>query len=62
MLPVEKTKLGEDQIILPETYSKQQAQRTIVLGKLVVPKLASYKNILHSLDNREPTIFEEVHV
>lgn len=63
MLLGEKTELGEDQItILPETYGKQQAQLTIVLGKLVVPKLASYKSIFHSLDHHDVTTYEEVHV
>lgn len=63
MLLGEKTKLGEDQVtILPETYSKQQAQLTTVLGKLVVPQLASYKSVFHSLDPSEHTVIEEVHV
>lgn len=59
----EKTEFGEDQVtILPETYSKQQAQLTVVLGKLVVPRLASYKSIFHSLDPSEHAVVEEVHV
>lgn len=63
MLLGEKTELGEEQVtILPETYSKQQAQLTIVLGKLVVPKLASYKSIFHSLNPSENNLIEEVHV
>lgn len=63
MLLGEKVELGEEQVtILPETYNKQQAQLTVVLGKLVVPKLASYKSIFHSLDHNEATVYEEVHV
>lgn len=63
MLLGEKTELGESQVtILPETYSKQQAQLAVVLGKLVVPKLASYKSIFHSLDHSEASTYEEVHV
>lgn len=62
MLLGEKTELGEGQVtILPETYSKQQAQLTVVLGKLVVPKLTSYKSIFYSLDPNEPSVVEEVH-
>jgi hypothetical protein len=63
MLLGEKVELGEEQVtILPETYNKQQAQLTVVLGKLVVPRLASYKSIFHSLDQNEATVYEEVHV
>jgi hypothetical protein len=63
MLLGEKTAFGEDQVtILPETYSKQQAQLTTVLGKLVVPKLVSYKSIFYSLDHSEASTYEEVHV
>ncbi|MEK7599887.1 MAG: hypothetical protein AAB462_02540 [Patescibacteria group bacterium] len=63
ILLLEKVELGEEQVtILPETYNKQQAQLTAVLGKLVVPKLASYKSIFHSLDHKDTTVYEEVHV
>lgn len=54
MLLGEKTELGEHQVtILPETYHKQQAQLSVVLGKLVVPKLTSYKSLFYSLDSSE---------
>lgn len=63
MLLSKKVELGEEQVtILPETYNKQQAQLSVVLGNLVVPKLASYKSIFHSLDLSVSTVYEEVHV
>lgn len=63
MLLNDKVELGDEQVtILPETYNKQQAQLSIVLGKLVVPKLASYKSIFHSLDHSVSSVYEEVHV
>lgn len=62
MLLGEKTELGRDQItVLPETYKKQQAQLTTVLGKLVVPKLSSYKSIFYSLEHDDIATQEEVH-
>jgi len=58
-----KSDLGEHQItVLPETYNKQQAQLSVVLGKLVVPKLASYKSLFHSLDPNGTALYEEVHI
>ncbi len=63
MLLGDKAELGEDQVtILPETYSKQQAQLTIVFGKLVVPKLTSYKSVFYSLEPSDVAIYEEIHV
>lgn len=63
MLLGEKVERGKEQVaILPEIYIKQQAQLTVVIGKLVVPKLVSYKIIFHSLDHNEATVYEEVHV
>lgn len=63
MLMSEKAELGEHQIaILPETYNKQQAQLSVVLGKLVVPKLTSYKSLFYSLDSSEGDAYEEVHI
>lgn len=63
LLLVEKANLGAHQVtVLPETYSKQQAQLSVVIGKLIVPKLASYKSLFHSLDPHGSTVYEEVHV
>ena len=63
LLLVEKSQLGEHQVtVLPETYNKQQAQLSVVLGKLVVPKLTSYKILFHSLDPHQSTMYEELHV
>lgn len=63
MLLGEKVELGGDQVtILPETYGSQQSQLMTVLGKLAVPKLASYKTIFHSVDPSVHAVFEEVHV
>jgi hypothetical protein len=63
MLLIEKTKLGENQVtILPETYSKQQAQLSTVISKLVVPKLAVYKSLFYSLDPDEGVTQEEIYI
>ncbi len=63
MLLGEKTKLGGNQVtILPETYTKQQAQLSIVLGRLIVPNLTSYKSLFYSLNPSENGSYEEVHV
>lgn len=63
MLLGRKAELGEDQVtVLPETYAKQQAQLTTVLGKLVVPKLAGYKSVFYSLEPSDTTVQEEVHL
>jgi hypothetical protein len=44
MLIGEKAGLGPNQVtVLPETYEKEQAQLTTVLGQLVVPELSSYE-------------------
>lgn len=58
-----KADLGGDQVtILPETYTKQQAQLTTVLGKLIVPELASYKTVFYSNVPNETHVIEEVHI
>lgn len=63
MLLGEKTELGERQItILPETYNKQQAQLLVVVGKSVVPKLASYKSLFYGLDLSQEVACEEAHI
>ncbi len=57
----QKVKLGENQVVvLPESYHKQQAQLAAVLGRLVVPHLASYTNVFLGLDPQGNVTCKEV--
>lgn len=50
MLLGQKTELAPDQVtVLPDTYQKQQGNLAVVLGKLVIPNLASYEAQYYSL-------------
>lgn len=58
LLLCEKVTLGGEQVtVLPKTYSKQQAQLGIVVGKLTLPKLTSYTSVFYSLGSNT---YEEV--
>jgi hypothetical protein len=63
LLVEEKTTLAGDQIVvLPKTFSSQQAQLSVVLSKLVLPNLSSYSTVFYGLDDleRSSAVYEEV--
>ncbi len=58
---LKKAQLGSHQItVLPEIYTKQQSQLAVVLGKLTVPMLISYKTIFHNLAQDSDENYQEM--